>query len=159
MSNELGRTYVEWCRFRLVKHYWPRIQQSVAELSEEDIWWRAHETNNSAGNLLLHLTGNLQQFVLATFGGAPDTRNKDQEFAARTLGSKEALVRDLGNALAEADRVLGQFDPSRLLERTVLQNRERSYLEVLAIVIEHFALHTGQVIYIMKLRTGKELKL
>jgi uncharacterized damage-inducible protein DinB len=159
MSNEFGKAYLDWCRFRLMKHYWPRIQQCVAELTEEDIWWRAHETNNSVGNLLLHLTGNLQQFVLATIGGAQDTRNKDLEFAARDRTSKEILISELHRTLIESDRILAQFDPSRLLDLTKLQNRERPLLEVIAIVVEHFALHTGQIIYIMKLRTGKDLKL
>ena len=159
MSDEFGRAYLDWCRFRLMEHYWPRIQQCVTELDEQDIWSRAHETNNSVGNLLLHLTGNLQQFVLATIGGAPDLRNKDLEFGARDRISKEMLINELQRTLNESDGVLAQFDPSRLLDHMTLQNRERPYLEIIAIVIEHFALHTGQIIYIMKMRTGKDLKL
>ncbi len=159
MSEDLGKSYIDWCRFRLTKHYWPRIQQCVAEMTEDDIWWRAHEANNSVGNLLLHLTGNLQQFVLAAMGGEADTRNKDLEFATRDRLPKAMLLNGLQRALSESDRVLAQFDPSRFLEMTTLQNRERSHMEILAIVVEHFALHTGQIIYVMKMRTGKELKL
>ncbi len=142
-----------------MKHYWPRIQKSVAELTDEDIWWRAHETNNSVGNLLLHLTGNLQQFILATIGGMPDARNREREFGARDVTSKETLLNELHRTLLESDRVLAQFDSSRLLDLTTLQNRERSFLEIIAIVLEHFSLHTGQIICIMKMKTGKDLKL
>ena len=159
MSEEFGKTYLDWCRFRLLKHYWPLIQKAVEEIDEQDIWWREHETNNSVGNLLLHLNGNLQQFVLATIGGAPDLRNKELEFETRDRISKRTLLNELHRTLIESDRVLARFDPSRLLDKTTLQGRERPFLELIAIVIEHTALHTGQIIYIMKMKTGRDLKL
>ncbi|MCX6133395.1 MAG: DUF1572 family protein [Ignavibacteriales bacterium] len=158
MNSDLGKVYVEWCRFRLLNQYWPRVQKCVEELSQDDIWWRGHETNNSVGNLLLHLTGNLNQFVLAGIGGAPDTRNKLLEFTERQRVPKDEILGRLHQALLEADRTLGRFDPNRLLDRTVVQERDRPILEVLSIVVEHFALHVGQIIYITKLRTGKDLK-
>ena len=157
MDNEFGRAYVDWCRQRLMKQYWPRIQRCVSELTNDEIWWRAHENNNSVGNLLIHLTGNLGQFVLSGIGGGQDTRNREREFGERTHVPKEELVRQLESAMMETDRILGQFDPRRLLDHTNLLNRERTFLEVMAIVVEHFALHVGQIIYITKLKTGKEL--
>ena len=45
MSDDLGKSYIEWCRFRLMNHYWPRVERCVNELSNDDIWWREHETN------------------------------------------------------------------------------------------------------------------
>jgi hypothetical protein len=158
MNDDLGKAYVEWCRFRLMNHYWPRIERCVNELSNDDIWWREHETNNSVGNLLLHLTGNLNQFVMAGIGGAPDTRNKPLEFSERTRIPKEEVLRSLHAALLGADRTLEGFKPDHLLDSTIVQGRERPILEVLSIVVEHFALHAGQIFYITKLRTGKDLK-
>lgn len=158
MSNDLGKSYIEWCRFRLMNHYWPRVERCVIELSEDDIWWREHETNNSVGNLLLHLTGNLNQFVLAGIAGAPDTRNKPQEFSERQRIAKDELIRRLNDALRATDRTLALLEPARLLDMTRVQDRERSILEVLSVVVDHFALHVGQIIYITKLRTGKDLK-
>jgi hypothetical protein len=158
MNNDLGKAYVEWCRFRLMNHYWPRIERCVNELSNDDIWWREHETNNSVGNLLLHLTGNLNQFVMAGIGGAPDTRNKPLEFSERTMIPKEEVLHSLYAALLGADRTLEGFKPDHLLDSTIVQGRERPILEVLSIVVEHLALHAGQIFYITKLRTGKDLK-
>lgn len=158
MSEVTGAAYLAWCRYRLVSHYWPRVQRCLVGLSDEQIWWREYESNNSAGNLVLHLVGNLNQFVLAAFGGAPDTRDKDREFSERVPVSEEELLRKLETTLRDADTVLAQFKPERFLETTLLQGRERTYLEVLAIVLEHFALHTGQIIYIAKLKTGKDLR-
>jgi len=159
MSDDLGKAYLDWCRFRLLNHYWPRVQLCVGMLSHDDIWWREHEANNSVGNLLLHLTGNLNQFILAGVGGAADTRDKPQEFAERQRMSKEELMNSLERALLETDRTLASFEPSRFLDRTSVQNRERPYLEVISVVVEHFALHVGQIIYITKMKTGRDLKL
>jgi hypothetical protein len=158
MSDELGKSYIEWCRFRLMSHYWPRVERCVNELSNDDIWWREHETNNSVGNLLLHLTGNLNQFVLAGIGGARDTRNKPMEFSERHRIGKDELLRGLNDALRESDRTLALLEPARLLDMRRVQDRERTILEVLSVVVDHFALHVGQIIYITKLRTGKDLK-
>jgi hypothetical protein len=158
MSDELGKSYIEWCRFRLMSHYWPRVERCVNELSNDDIWWREHETNNSVGNLLLHLTGNLNQFVLAGIGGARDTRNKPMEFSERHRIGKDELLRGLNDALRETDRTLALLEPARLLDMRRVQDRERTILEVLSVVVDHFALHVGQIIYITKLRTGKDLK-
>ena len=159
MNDELGKAYLDWCRFRLMNHYWPRVQHCIGVLSQNDIWWREHEANNSVGNLLLHLTGNLNQFILAGIGGAPDTRDKPQEFAERQRMTKESLMSALERALLETDRTLASFEPSRFLDRTSVQDRERPYLEVISVVVEHFALHVGQIIYITKMKTGKDLKL
>jgi hypothetical protein len=159
MSDEFGKKYIAWCRFRLMSQYWPRVQRCVEVLSEEEVWWREHESNNSVGNLVLHLTGNLNQFVLAGIGGAPDSRNKDQEFAERNRLPKSVLLQQIHEALLKTDQTLAKLEPARLLTATTVQGRERPVFEILSIVVEHFALHTGQIIFITKLRTGKGLSL
>ena len=158
MSDEFRKSYIDWCRFRLMNQYWPRVERCVAELSQEEIWWRQHESNNSVGNLILHLTGNLRQFILSGVEGAKDTRDKDQEFAERENLPKEELIRGLKDALLATDETLSRLDPSRLLESTNVQNRSRAIFEVLAVVVEHFAMHCGQIIYITKLKRGTDLK-
>ncbi len=158
MNNEFGEAYIEWCRFRLMNQYWPRVERCVSELTEEEVWWRQHETNNSVGNLILHLTGNLKQFVLSGVGGKKDTRNKEMEFSERKGISKQDLISGLKHALLDADDTFSRLDAARLLETTTVQDRERPIFEILAVVVEHFALHCGQIIYITKLKTGKDMK-
>jgi hypothetical protein len=148
MSNEMGKAYIEWCRFRLMSHYWPRVEKCLASLSEEEVWWRQHETNNSVGNLVLHLTGNLRQFILAGIGRAPDTRDKPREFAERKQIPKEQLLRDLHLALEQTDSTLADLDTNRFLDTTIVQGKQRTLLEVIAVVEDHFALHVGQIIFI-----------
>ncbi len=158
MNNHTGSHYVSYCRRRLLKEYWPRIQRCVSELSDEDVWWRAHETNNSVGNLLLHLSGNVRQWITSGIGGVPDNRNRPQEFAEREHVSKADLLKRLESILLEADKVLEQFDASKLLEVRHIQKYDVTCLEAISHVVEHFAQHLGQIIYITKLRTGKDLK-
>jgi hypothetical protein len=158
MTSDFGKSYIAWCRFRLLNQYWPRVDRCLAELSEEEVWWRQHESINSVGNLVLHLAGNLGQFVLSGVGGLKDTREKEKEFSEREQIPKALLRTRLLEALSAADRTLAALDESRLLNSTVVQGRERRIFEVIAVVVEHFALHTGQIIYITKLKTGKDLK-
>jgi len=158
MNDDFGKAYIEWCRFRLMKQYWPRVERCITELADDEIWWRQHETNNSVGNLVLHLTGNLGQFILSGVGGAKDVRDKDKEFSERLRKSKEELIRGLSQALLATDETLSRLDAARLLESTTVQGRERPIFEVIAVVVEHFALHCGQIIYVTKLKTGKDLK-
>ncbi|HUG81475.1 MAG TPA: DUF1572 family protein, partial [Bryobacterales bacterium] len=60
-----------------------RIELCVAKLDDEQLWARAHETENAVGNLILHLAGNIRQWIVSGVGGAPDRRDRDAEFAQR----------------------------------------------------------------------------
>ena len=157
-DNEIGKTYIDYCRQRLLKEYWPRIERCVQELSEEDIWWRGHETDNSVGNLMLHLTGNVRQWIVSGIGGTPDARNRPQEFAQRGNILKAELLQGLERTLREADEALHRFDPAKLLEVRHIQKYDVTCLDAISHVVEHFAQHLGQIIYITKLRAGRDLE-
>jgi len=157
-SHDIGAEYIAYARRRLLKEYLPKIQECFSELSEDDIWWRADETNNSIGNLILHLSGNVRQWIICNFGGATDVRNRPQEFSERTHIAKTDLLKKLEDTLNEYDRVLDQFDYHRLLEQTTIQNFDVTYLDALSHVVEHFAMHLGQIIFITKLRLSKDMK-
>ena len=158
LSNNIEAEYIAYARRRLLMEYLPKIQKCIAELSDEDVWWRSDETNNSIGNLILHLSGNVRQWIVGGLGGVSDVRNRAQEFSERTHIAKSALLKKLEDTLRDADRVLEQFDSRRLLEPTTLQGFEATYLDALSHVVEHFALHLGQIIFITKLRAKKDLK-
>lgn len=158
MDIAIGQHYISYCRRRLLKEYLPRIQRCVEELAEEDVWWRAHETDNSIGNLLLHLSGNIRQWIISGVGGVPDNRNRGQEFAERTHIPKAELLKKFESTLQEADRVLDQFDAAKLLEVRHIQKYDVTCLDAISHVVEHVAQHLGQIIYITKLRKGIDLK-
>jgi uncharacterized damage-inducible protein DinB len=158
MATDIGTEYIGYCRRRLLHEYLPKITRCVEELSDDDIWWRSHETDNSIGNLILHLSGNVRQWIVSGIGGAADSRNRPAEFAERAHISKTELLHTLERALRDADDALARFDTSRLMEVRPIQKWEVTCLDAISHVIEHFALHTGQIIYITKLKKGIDLR-
>ena len=157
--TDVGTEYVGYCRQRLVKECLPWIQASLEALGDEDIWWRAHETDNSIGNLILHLSGNIRQWIVAGIGGEPYARDRPSEFSERGPIPKAELLKRFETAVTDADRVLMRFDTSRLLEVRHFQKWDVTCLYAISHVVEHVSQHLGQIVYIAKLRTGKDLKL
>ena len=157
-GRKLGDEYIHYCRRRLMQEYLPRILRCLSELSEEDVWWRADEPNNSIGNLILHLSGNVRQWIITGIGGAKDTRDRPKEFSERGPIPKEELSKKIETTLREADDVLAHFDAGRMLEVRHIQKYDVTCLETISHVVEHFAQHLGQIIYITKLRKGTDLK-
>ena len=154
----IGSVYLSYCSRRLLEEYFPRIERCLDELSESDVWWRAHETDNSIGNLILHLNGNIRQWIISGIGGADDRRIRAEEFSAREALSKAHLLEKFRATLSEADSVLREFDPQKLLEVRHIQQYDVTSLDAISHVVEHFAQHLGQIVYITKLRKGIDLK-
>jgi uncharacterized damage-inducible protein DinB len=142
---------------RKLRQMFSRIQACVEKLSDEQVWLRGTENANAVGNLLLHLNGNVRQWILSGVAGQPDNRDRDAEFSARDSKPKSELLKMLGTTLEEAIRAIESLDARRLEERTVIQGYEVTVLEAVAHVVEHFALHTGQVIFATKLLSGEDL--
>ena len=134
-----------------------RIESCLGKLSEEQIWGREHETENSVGNLVLHLSGNVRQWIVSGIGGEPDSRDRDAEFSRRQPLSTEELIAELGDALDNADRVLETLEPGALLETRKIQVYELTALHSVYHVVEHFSGHVGQIIWATKRMTGQDL--
>ena len=134
-----------------------RIDTCVGRLSEEQLWSRAHEVENAVGNLVLHLCGNIRQWVGAGVGGAPDDRDRDAEFARREPLPADELICRLRDAIDEADAVLARLTPADLAERRQNQGYDVTLLEAVYHVVEHLAEHTGQIIWATKRATGADL--
>ena len=154
---DTGQAFIERSRAYLKNDYLPKIRLAVAALSTEDIWWRSNEASNSIGNLILHLAGNIRQWVVSGIGGGPDSRDREAEFTAREGLSGEELLAHLEDAVAETDDTLSVLQESDLASMRVIQGLEVSVLDALYHVVEHFSTHTGQIILISKLRSGRDL--
>jgi uncharacterized damage-inducible protein DinB len=138
-------------------HYLPKIRAALATLDEADLWWRPNPASNAIGNLLLHLAGNIRQWIVSGVGGEPDRRDRASEFAALEGGSRQELLTRLTEAVLAVDRVLARTDPASLPERRLIQGRDVTVQEAIYHVVEHFAMHTGQILYIAKLRSAQDL--
>ncbi len=137
--------------------YRSKIEICVRKLNEDQIWSRGRETENSIGNLCLHLSGNVRQWIVSGVGGAADRRDRDSEFDARGGISTDELMTRLNESVAQACEVIVKLTPARLEELVTIQNYRLSVLEAVYHVVEHFSHHTGQILFAMKAISGEDL--
>lgn len=128
-----------------------RAKKCVAMLSEEEIWHRFNEHTLTAGNILLHLRGNIRQWVVCGLGGKPDDRERDREFSADRTASKAQLLQGLEDVVGEALEVLDRLRPEQVLATVPVQGFQETGLSILVHVTEHFSYHVGELTYIAKL--------
>lgn len=143
----------------LLENYLPKIVRCLDRLDEESVWWRATPESNSIGNLILHLDGSTRMWVLGVAGGRSVVRDRASEFSERGPIAKSALLAQLRSTLEEAAAVLGTLDESVLLERRQASKEEVTVLWAILHAVEHFSMHTGQIIELTKSRTGSALHL
>jgi uncharacterized damage-inducible protein DinB len=143
----------------LLEDNFPKIERCLDELDEESVWWRANPASNSIGNLILHLEGSTRMWVLSVAGNRPIVRDRAAEFSEQGPIAKSALLARLRSTLAEVADALGTFDESVLLERRQSPKREVTALWAILHAVEHFSMHTGQIIVLTKIRTGSALPL
>jgi uncharacterized damage-inducible protein DinB len=146
--------FIESSRIFLREDYQPKLLHCLEAMSDVDLWWRPNETSNSAGNLVLHLCGNVRQWIVASIGGMEFKRDRDAEFATRGPVPKAQLVANLKQALTEVDGVLAGLQSDRLTQRVKVQKFDVSALQAVYHVVEHFSYHLGQILYIYKMRSG-----
>ena len=119
-SQSMRREYLTLAEHSLREHHLPRIERCLKLLTEDEIWWRPNESSNSAGNLALHLAGNVRQWIVSGLGGAPDHRVRDEEFAARGPVPRAKLIRGLRAAVSDACEIFKRLtddDLGKALER------------------------------------------
>lgn len=150
--NPTATEFVARSRYLLGEEYRTKLRLTLDALPGDALWWRANEQSNSVGNLLLHLAGNVRQWIVSGVGGATDKRFRAGEFAANGGQSLDELWATLDAALRDADAVIATLDDTALARRLTIQGREVSVLEAVFHVVEHFAMHMGQIILIAKLR-------
>jgi len=144
-------------RHSLQAHHLPRITRCLALLAEKEIWWRAHPTSNSVGNLVLHLEGNVRQWIISGVGGAPDRRERDKEFAERGPLPRRTLLARLRKTVSEACRVLESLSAPDLARAYTIQGFRLTGLQAILHVTEHFSHHSGQIILVTKLKLRRDL--
>ncbi len=134
-----------------------RIQDCLGRLTYDQIWMRNTGNANSVGNLVLHLCGNVKQWIGYGVGGQPDHRDRDSEFAARGGLQPAELSQRLQTTISEATGIIRNLAPERLTERRTIQKYDATLMEAILHVVEHFSQHTGQIIFATKLLTGQDL--
>ncbi len=149
--------FLEFSRQKLLQQYWPRLRTCVEPLTDEQVWWRPNPASNSIGNLMLHLNGNVGQWLVAGFSGQEDHRNRPAEFNEREGLSAGTLLDGLGATMQQASEVLTRLSHADLVASYEIQGYHVSGLENVYQVVEHFGLHYGQILYIAKAQSGADL--
>lgn len=131
-----------------------RIVHCLDQLSDEQVWWRSRESMNSIGNLLLHLCGNVRQWLIAGIGGTPDHRNRPAEFADRSHRPRAELRQLLDGTVAEAQQVLRRVSAEELLRVRRIQGFDITALRAIFDAVPHFRGHTQEIIHLTRVLKG-----
>jgi hypothetical protein len=156
-SGEVANLFLEHSGKKLFDEWGPRLRSIVEGLTEEQLWWRPNDASNSIGNLLLHLNGNVRQWLVDSFNHKEDLRNRPAEFAEKSGGPPTLILAQLGATLDEAAAVLSRLTETDLLAHMEIQGYHVTGLVAVYQVVEHFGLHYGQIVYIAKTLQGKDL--
>lgn len=137
-------------RRRLIEEGLSRIEKCLSYFTEDEIWERDNENTNSIGNIVLHLTGNVRQYIQAGVGLQKDSRQRDSEFDIENKHSKEVILEKLKNVLVESSNTISQLSISDLTQTRKVQGFDETVLSIIIHVIEHFSYHVGQITFYTK---------
>jgi uncharacterized damage-inducible protein DinB len=161
-KDAIAEKFLEYAARRL-QQLKGQIHSCIAQLSEEQMWRRGGEHENSVANLLLHLEGNLRQWILHGVAGQPDVRERDAEFTLTPVVKKAEAWARFSATLEESSAVIAGLAPERLLEVIDPQPastwRHATILEAIFKVVGHVEMHAGQIIVLTKQMVARDLDL
>ena len=156
--NALASAFVNQAINHLQEDFLPKIRRCLDLLDEEEFWRRGSEAENSVGNLVLHLSGNVRQWIVSGLGREADLRERQKEFDARAGLSKQEAWKRLEETVRQAVGVLRGMDPKELLRERPIQKYHPTGLQAVFHVVEHFSYHTGQIVFATKLYKHADTK-
>ena len=135
----------------------PKIEKCLNELTEDELWHRPNASSNSVGNLILHLCGNITQYVLSSLGEIEDKRERDKEFSSTRVLQKAELINKLKTTIDAAVKIMRSLKSDDLLIKHSVQGNDLTAIGIIVHVVEHYSYHTGQIIFWTKLIKDKDL--
>jgi hypothetical protein len=158
LENEITTLFLDYSCRRL-EAMTGSLGVCLSRLTDAQIWERHGEHENAVGNLVLHLCGNMRQWVISGVGGTVDVRERDAEFSADGGMGAEELMGRFALTVAEARRVIAEVPTQRLVERINPQGRDVSVLDAIYQVVGHVDQHVGQIVVLTKQMTKTDLDL
>jgi hypothetical protein len=155
--NGLGDLALESMRKRITQFLPGQIRQAIQQLSDEQLWWRPNEESNSVGNLILHLSGSIRNYLCRSIGGFDYSRDRAAEFSERGPIPRERLLVIFDGMVEQAATTLDLFDTSRFLNGTEEPDYYPNLFDQICGVLAHLSLHTGQIIYVTKMLNAGSL--
>ena len=133
------------------------IKKSLVEISEDEVWQKPNPSLNSIANLMLHLCGNISQYVISSLGETEDKRNRDDEFSVTGGLTKDELFTKLESVVDDAKRVIFNITPNQLVKMRSVQGFSFSGVGIILHAVEHYSYHTGQIAFWVKQLKNKDL--
>jgi uncharacterized damage-inducible protein DinB len=155
---ELKKGIVEEVKRRIIEESISKILKCVDLLTEEELNYRPNENCNSIGNLIVHLNGNVRQWILSAAGGKQDIRNRNSEFDQSRRYNKPVLKDILKKLADDLEETLPYLIQKNYLKIKKVQCYEENTISILIHAIEHFSYHTGQIAYITKFLKNSDLE-
>ena len=156
MRQAHNQEFISQCIHRLNLNT-SRIEKCLEQLSEKEVWQRPNQASNSIGNLILHLCGNITQYVISSIGNNPDERLRDAEFAADGGYTKQELLDRLRQTVGEATTILQHLVEADLMKVHSVQGFEYTAIGSIIHVVEHYSYHTGQIAFWTKCLKNEDL--
>jgi len=156
MKNTISQEFIAQAIFRLEENP-PRIKNCLDRLSEEEVWQKPNPSSNSMGNLILHLCGNITQYIIASLGDTADLRVRDLEFSTSGGFTKAVLWEKIDRVVKESVEVIKACDEDSLLRVRSVQGFEFSGIGIIIHVAEHLSYHTGQIAFWTKYIKDQDL--
>ena len=130
------------------------IAHCLNQLNDDQTWWRPAESMNSIANLLLHLSGNVRQWIVSGVGGAPDTRRRQEEFDLRDMTPRSELLTILRTALTDAKGAIAATSADELLRHRTVQGKEVTGIQAIFHATAHFRGHTQEIVHMTRCQLG-----
>jgi len=156
MENPLVNEIRSQCMLRFRENCL-RIEKCLEFLDDEDVWTRRNDASNALGNLLLHLNGNIKQYILSGLGGEDDVRDRSSEFDARGGLTVNELFELLRETCEKALDIISKISEEELVQYRSVQGFKLSGFGIILQVVEHFSYHTGQIAWLTKARKNVDL--
>lgn len=153
----MERQLINEFKRRVFEESYSRIFKCLDSLDENQIWYAPNKNVPSIGNLVLHLCGNMRQWILSGLGHKPDNRERDKEFVPHQNIRKSELVFLMENLRVNVREVLLELPDGFTEKRITIQGFNETGLSVLTHVMEHFSYHTGQITTLAKIQQNKDL--
>ena len=156
MNEDFIKEFIEQA-IHVISENTTKVSNCLDELEETDTWKRPNEHSNSVGNIILHLCGNIRQWIISSLGNLEDMRERDKEFSADGGYSKTDLLKKLIATVEEAKDIIQNITGNELLRKRQVQGYFHSGVAIIVHVTEHYSYHTGQIIFWTKLLKDKDL--
>jgi len=133
-----------------------KIKHCLDQLNAEQIWWRPTPSQNSIANLILHVCGNVGQWIVSGVGEESDTRDRPAEFSARGGATKADLLERLDETVDKASRAIQVATSERLQAGLRIQGFETNGLAAIFHSVSHFQGHTQEIICLTRWQKGDD---